>query len=107
MWLLEGVGSNFVTQGERDIYLWGVPLSCRVQKEVELGEKVERWDLSSSVYSELSWWHWQVGVREVWSELVLEFTSRFHLFGEGGMVEEPLCVGVDTILEWRAPCCEG
>jgi hypothetical protein len=48
MWLLEGVGSNCVTRGERDIYLWGVLLSRIVCKEVELGEEVEWWDISSS-----------------------------------------------------------
>jgi hypothetical protein len=48
-----------------------------------------------------------VGVRKVWSELVLEVSSGFPLFGEGGMVEGPSRVGVDTILEWKAPCWEG
>jgi hypothetical protein len=35
----------------------------------------------------------------VWSELVLGSTSIFPLIGEGGMVEEPLQVGGDTILK--------
>jgi hypothetical protein len=41
-----------------------------------------------------------VGVKVVRLELVLESASRFPLFGEGGMVEEPSRVGVDTIPEW-------
>jgi hypothetical protein len=77
--------------------LWGVPLSHRVHKEVELGEEVEWWALSSSTYPQLSRWCWQVGVRVVWLELVLESASGFPLFGEGGMVEEPSQVGGDTI----------
>jgi hypothetical protein len=42
VWLLKGVGSNCVTQGEREIYLQGVPLSNKVHKEVELWEEVVR-----------------------------------------------------------------
>jgi hypothetical protein len=45
-----GVGSDCVTQGERDIYLWGVLLSRIVHKEVECGEEVEWWALSSSIF---------------------------------------------------------
>jgi hypothetical protein len=41
-----------------------------------------------------------VGVRDVWSELVPEYALGFPLIGEGGMVEEPSRVGVDTIQEW-------
>jgi hypothetical protein len=49
MWLLEGVGLNSVAQGERDIYWWGVLLSLIMHKEVEPGEEVEQWAISSSV----------------------------------------------------------
>jgi hypothetical protein len=100
MWLLEGVGSNYITRGEHDIYLWGVPLSRRVRKEVELKEEVEQWDLSSFICPQPLQWCWQVGVREGWSKFGLESASGFPLFGEGGMVEEPSRVGVDTIPEW-------
>jgi hypothetical protein len=93
MWFLEGVGSNCVTRGERDIYLWGVLLSRIVCKEVELGEEVERWALSSSVCPQLWRWCWQVGVRVVRLELVLESASGFPLFGEGGMVEGTIAGG--------------
>jgi hypothetical protein len=88
MWLREGVGSNCVTWGEKKIYLWGVPLSHKF-REVELEEEVEQWALSSFVCPQLSQWCWQVGVREVCSELVLEYASGFPLFVEGGMVEGP------------------
>jgi hypothetical protein len=54
MWLHEGVGSNCVTRGGKDIDLWGV-LSRIVRREVELREEVERWDPSSFVYPQL-WW---------------------------------------------------
>jgi hypothetical protein len=50
MWFLKGVGSNFITRGERDIYLWGVPLTHRVLKEVELREDMEWGSLSSFVF---------------------------------------------------------
>jgi hypothetical protein len=50
MWFLEEVGSNCVIRGERDIYLWGVPPSHKVNKEVELRGEVEWWDIASFVY---------------------------------------------------------
>jgi hypothetical protein len=43
----------------------------------------------------------------VWLKPILESASGFPLAEEGEMVEEPLRVGVDTIQEWKAPCCEG
>jgi hypothetical protein len=48
-----------------------------------------------------------VGVEVVRLDLVLESASGFPLIEEGGMVEEPSWVGVDTISEWQAPCWEG
>jgi hypothetical protein len=39
--------------------------------------------------------------------LILESTSGYPLFGEGGMVKDPSRVGVDTIPKWKEPCWEG
>jgi hypothetical protein len=95
MWLLKGVGLNCVSRGERDIYWWGV-LSRIVCKEVELGEEVEWWALSSFVFPQLWHWCWLVGGRVVSLELGLGSALGFPPLGEGGMVEEPSQVGVDT-----------
>jgi hypothetical protein len=71
-----------------------------VCKEVELGEEVELWALSSLSAPSLWQWCWKLGVRVVWPELVLESASGFPLTEEGEMVEEPSWVGVDTIQGW-------
>jgi hypothetical protein len=68
---------------------------------------VERWALSSSVCLQPQKWCWRLGVRVAWPKLVLGYALGFPLIEEGGMVEEPSWVDVDTIQGWRVPCSKG
>jgi hypothetical protein len=53
VWLLEEVGLNCVSRGERDIYWWGVLIYHIVCKDVELWGEMEWGDLSSYVFPQL------------------------------------------------------
>jgi hypothetical protein len=60
-----------------------------VCKEVELGEEVELWALSSFVYPPVVVVVQLVGGGVVWQEPVLGSASVIPLSEEGEMVEEP------------------